>query len=420
MLVLPKILLNLDVGISRPSAMLNKHEKIARPALGHFARTELAILGTSCDQIKQLAYRCIQQLADSFAIAYVDADHPGADRQTEAGPDPQLALTYGATIGFTDKITHSQFEHSFIHRPRALGYERVEGHPVANSLQINSYLGSADLVLVNGNHFEAQGQVVVIDPAKPLTKKLGKLTQIKLVVLQTGVTEVPAEVKALLEPGVPVMALSESTRIIEWLRDYLLGRVPPLYGLVLAGGHSARMGQDKGLIQYHGQPQREHAHQMAQHFCTRTFVSCRADQSGELTDRGLATITDSFLGLGPLGGILSAFREHPDAAWLVLATDLPLLTDTTLAHLVQHRQAQKIATAFVGNDGSGFPEPLISIWEPKAYPVLLQFLAMGYNCPRKVLINSDINLLEAPAPVEFTNVNLPAEHQVVLAKLGKQ
>ena len=56
---------------------------------------------------------------------------------------------------------------------------------------------------------------------------------------------------------------------------------------------------------------------------------------------------------------------------------------------------------------------MITIWEPSAYPVLLQFLAQGYCCPRKVLINSDIELLEAANPDALRNVNEPEEMKEV-------
>jgi molybdopterin-guanine dinucleotide biosynthesis protein A len=71
-----------------------------------------------------------------------------------------------------------------------------------------------------------------------------------------------------------------------------------------------------------------------------------------------------------------------------------------------------IATAFNSPDNE-FPEPLITIWEPKSYSILLSFLAQGYSCPRKVLINSDVNLLQAPNPEALTNVNTPEDLEKV-------
>ena len=64
-----------------------------------------------------------------------------------------------------------------------------------------------------------------------------------------------------------------------------------------------------------------------------------------------------------------------------------------------------------------FPEPLISIWEPKSYPILMQFLTQGYSCPRKVLINSDVELLDVRNKEALTNVNSPEERQTIEEQL---
>lgn len=63
-----------------------------------------------------------------------------------------------------------------------------------------------------------------------------------------------------------------------------------------------------------------------------------------------------------------------------------------------------MATAFE-SPFDQMPEPLIALWEPKSYAVLLSFLAQGYSCPRKVLLNSDTLILQAPEPETLTNVN---------------
>ena len=119
-------------------------------------------------------------------------------------------------------------------------------------------------------------------------------------------------------------------------------------------------------------------------------------------------IFDNFIGLGPFGAIASAFRENPNSAWLVVACDLPLLDKDALDFLIQHRDPSKVATAFNSPDNE-FPEPLITIWEPRSYPILLSFLSQGYSCPRKVLINSDVALVDAPDPRVLTNVNSPED-----------
>jgi molybdopterin-guanine dinucleotide biosynthesis protein A len=76
-----------------------------------------------------------------------------------------------------------------------------------------------------------------------------------------------------------------------------------------------------------------------------------------------------------------------------------------------------MATAFYDSEGK-FPEPLITIWEPRSYPQLLQFLGLGYSCPRKALINSDVKLLTITDVAELRNVNDPEAYERTVQALG--
>ncbi len=183
--------------------------------------------------------------------------------------------------------------------------------------------------------------------------------------------------------------------------------IPPLNGLVLAGGKSVRMGSAKDLMQWHGKEQRYYAADLLGKFCEEVFISCRQEQQGDI-DPAYKTLPDTFLGMGPAGGILSAFRAQKEKAWLVIACDLPLLNEDTLRFLVANRAAEKIATTYK-SPFDGLPEPLITIWEPESFPVLLSFLAKGITCPRKVLINSDASILNPPQPDALMNVNTPED-----------
>ena len=182
---------------------------------------------------------------------------------------------------------------------------------------------------------------------------------------------------------------------------------PQLNGLVLAGGRSKRMGKDKGAIQWNGKEQRYSAADLLKKYCKAVYISCRQEQKNEILSE-YHTLTDSFLDLGPYGGILSALRAERDKAWLVVACDLPLLDEETISYLIKNRNTDHIATTFE-SPHDGLPEPLITIWEPKSYPVLLDFLGRGYTCPRKVLINSDKTILQPPISHALMNVNTPED-----------
>jgi molybdopterin-guanine dinucleotide biosynthesis protein A len=194
---------------------------------------------------------------------------------------------------------------------------------------------------------------------------------------------------------------------------------PPIFGLVLAGGASTRMRTDKAALQYHGQPQLQWAFELVSKFCAGSFVSVRPDQRNDTARAGHPQIVDRQPGIGPIAGIAAALLEHPKAAWLVLACDLPFLTDRTLEHLIAQRDASKIATAYRSTH-DGLPEPLCAIWEPTARELVTAYIASGKQCPRKFLIDSDTKLLDLPERQALDNVNTVEEFGLATAALRPQ
>lgn len=189
-------------------------------------------------------------------------------------------------------------------------------------------------------------------------------------------------------------------------------KIPPLYGLVLAGGKSVRMGFDKSSIKWHGVEQRYYMADLLSNVCEDIFISCRPEQQSKIEK--YKTIADNFEGAGPLIGILSAFKANPNVAWLVTACDLPLLDLQTLQYLIQNRDTACIATTFKSPFDS-LPEPLITIWEPSSYERLQTHITDGYTCPRKALLRNEANvkILIPPYPDALMNANTPDDAEKV-------
>jgi molybdopterin-guanine dinucleotide biosynthesis protein A len=182
-----------------------------------------------------------------------------------------------------------------------------------------------------------------------------------------------------------------------------------IYGLVLAGGRSTRMQRDKAVLTYHGKTQLEWAMELITPFVARAFVSVRPDQASDPMRAQYPQIVDTQENMGPIAGIMAAQAMHPDAAWLVLACDLPFLDAATLKHLVWARQVDKLATAYRSSH-DGLPEPLCAIYEPPSRAAIAAHIASGKQCPRKFLISANAHLLEEPNPRALDNVNTPEEY----------
>lgn len=181
-----------------------------------------------------------------------------------------------------------------------------------------------------------------------------------------------------------------------------------LKGLVLAGGQSRRMGRDKALLARGERTQLAHAVELLSSFTAETYVSARRDQRDETERARFAQIVDRYDDLGPAAGILSAMDADPEAAWLVLAVDLPNVDETTLQHLVDERDPARPFTAYRSSYDE-LPEPLCAIYEPSARTILDEFIAQGSACPRKVLIQSDTKLLTQPHATALDNINTPQD-----------
>jgi len=181
-----------------------------------------------------------------------------------------------------------------------------------------------------------------------------------------------------------------------------------VYGLVLAGGRSRRLGRDKALLVRDGRSQLERLVDALGRVARRVFVSARADQQTEPERSRHETIIDRYENLGPVAGILSAMDEYPEVDWLVVACDLPNVDEATLRFLLGRKSATQPFTAFRSSH-DGLPEPLCALYRAGSDAIIRGFVEDGVVCPRKMLIRSDTCLLEQPDPASLDNVNTPED-----------
>jgi len=185
-----------------------------------------------------------------------------------------------------------------------------------------------------------------------------------------------------------------------------MGERGRLYGLVLAGGRSRRMGHDKASLDREGQSQLHFVFSLLQEVTDQTFVSTRVDQADDPERQGFPKIVDRHEDMGPLAGILSALETHSQVDWLVVACDLPNLDRQTLDFLIENRSSDKPFTAY-RSSYDGLPEPLCAIYRSGSDVTIRAFVDDGIDCPRKMLTRSESELLDQPNPTALDNINTP-------------
>jgi len=185
--------------------------------------------------------------------------------------------------------------------------------------------------------------------------------------------------------------------------------VPPVFGLLLAGGRSRRFGRDKAGIEVDGQVLLARIFALIDRVCDQVYVSVRVDQADEALRKQHKLIFDLQPELGPAGGILAAHAHSPDAAWLVTACDMPLLDEASIRRLIESRRADKAGTSY-RSPLHGGPEPLCAIWEPATLKRFRQRVESGGGLsPRAMLADVEIELIAAADVRVLANVNTQAD-----------
>ncbi|MGH9527905.1 MAG: molybdenum cofactor guanylyltransferase [Terriglobales bacterium] len=178
---------------------------------------------------------------------------------------------------------------------------------------------------------------------------------------------------------------------------------------ILAGGQSRRMGRDKALAPWRGQPLLAHMIQIAQAAGAGDIVISGAEEKYRAWGRA---IPDQGPGGGPLRGMATVLRAAASRV-LMLACDLPRMTPEFLRWLWAQSQPG-VWTVAIGPEGE--VEPLCAVYARELLADMDRALAGGDYKIARALAAAPRNLLTAPmvaaagfAPEIFRNCNAPGD-----------
>ncbi|HOX83569.1 MAG TPA: molybdenum cofactor guanylyltransferase, partial [Chryseolinea sp.] len=140
-------------------------------------------------------------------------------------------------------------------------------------------------------------------------------------------------------------------------------------------------------------------------YCQEVFTSRK---TADAIPPSCNPLADAFQMDSPLNGILSALQFNKNVAWITVPVDMPMIDESIIEYLIQHRDQSKTATCFFDSDGKN-PEPLLTIWEPSAFDQLIQFFNEGKISPRDFLKRSNINIISVPDTRSLININSKEE-----------
>ena len=186
-----------------------------------------------------------------------------------------------------------------------------------------------------------------------------------------------------------------------------------IVAVVMAGGRSKRMGQDKGLIQYKAKAHRYYMADMLKSVFTEVVISVPFDfviPDGS-TYKYIKDIVDDF---GPLGGLYSLFNAFPGKSLLIIATDMPEVELGHVINLFENRDSNAIATCYKNADD--FVEPLFAIWEYSSAPIIDKLISENKLSMRMILKNYKAHVIPIPNEKALININTEKEKNEYIKK----
>ncbi len=223
-----------------------------------------------------------------------------------------------------------------------------------------------------------------------------------------SIEEVPEMVSGIVEclpwdgDRVPTLLQVIDTLI----NDALAAR--QLYGGVLIGGESRRMGSPKHLVNIEGKSLLAKVEAAMHKTVERVVVLGRGEIPCDVS------LVDQLCdapgtGKGPLAGLATAFRWAPRVCWIVGACDMPEISVEAVEWLIDERRPG--CWAVIPKDADGNLHPTLALYEPQAGPLIEALVHRGRWAPRGLAEWQQVRTPTIPDSLipAWTNVNRPEE-----------
>jgi len=148
--------------------------------------------------------------------------------------------------------------------------------------------------------------------------------------------------------------------------------------LILAGGKSSRMGEDKAFVLYEGKPLLQRVYQVAAACSQKVYIATPwPERYKTLLTEDYEVLLETEQNQGPLVVLSQGLLEIPfDWIWL-LACDLPILEVSMIQHWQSRLTVVSDTVLAVVPQSQSRWEPLCGFYRRSAYSHLQEFMAPG-------------------------------------------
>ena len=181
---------------------------------------------------------------------------------------------------------------------------------------------------------------------------------------------------------------------------------PDVTGVLLAGGKSRRMGQDKALLEVNGVPLFEHSLILMQQFFSTILI---AGDRPDLARTGIPAIPDIYPG-SALGGLHTGLQAATTNWIFVFPCDMPYPDTRIVSLLLQNRDN---ADAVVPRTPNGY-EPVFALYHKNCLKPMEQMLRQNQYRIYDFYQRINIRYLDPPQlpsgwQKSLLNLNTPAQ-----------
>lgn len=173
-------------------------------------------------------------------------------------------------------------------------------------------------------------------------------------------------------------------------------------GIIIAGGKSSRMGENKALVKYKHERLIDCAIRILDPVVDFLIIS----SNESLPKIPYIMVKDEVKGIGPLGGLYTALKKSKTEKNVVIACDTPNLTSDFYEKLLRKC---KDCDAIIPEHSEGKLEPLVAVYSKNILPVIEEQIKVQDYKLMNLIKKINVSIMPTKHSSMFKNVNTQAD-----------
>ncbi len=169
-------------------------------------------------------------------------------------------------------------------------------------------------------------------------------------------------------------------------------------GIVIAGGKSSRMGQDKATIKYKGIRLIDYAINILQKYTQNILIS----SNNHISNIKHTVIPDKYKNIGPISGLYSCLKASKTELNIIIPCDVPDLNHRLYKILIEN---SKNVDAVIPRLPNGKLEPLIGCYKKAILPIIKNCINQNDYKLVNLLLKIKVKYIEIDDIEQFKNIN---------------